>query len=110
MPMRRGSARTSPGWRLTGRTVRRPSQPRSEEHTSELQSLRHLVCRLLLEKKKEQTLTANDGWGDLGVVQQGQAVSDSFLVAREFCFHLTAHPIMKVVMLVGLAIRGRGLY
>src|SRR5438045_4967754 len=27
-------------------------QSRSEEHTSELQSLRHLVCRLLLEKKK----------------------------------------------------------
>src|SRR5262245_64238129 len=26
-------------------------RPRSEEHTSELQSLRHLVCRLLLEKK-----------------------------------------------------------
>src|SRR5947199_3470143 len=32
----------------------RPSMtlPRSEEHTYELQSLRHLVCRLLLEKKK----------------------------------------------------------
>src|SRR5205814_7205552 len=28
--------------------------PRSEEHTSELQSLRHLVCRLLLEKKKTE--------------------------------------------------------
>src|SRR5947199_5057877 len=28
---------------------------RSEEHTSELQSLRHLVCRLLLEKKKKLT-------------------------------------------------------
>src|SRR5262245_63162472 len=28
--------------------------PRSEEHTSELQSLRHLVCRLLLEKKKNK--------------------------------------------------------
>src|SRR5262245_62282175 len=27
---------------------------RSEEHTSELQSLRHLVCRLLLEKKKQE--------------------------------------------------------
>src|SRR5947199_6054676 len=27
---------------------------RSEEHTSELQSLRHLVCRLLLEKKKHR--------------------------------------------------------
>src|SRR5258705_7479257 len=35
---------------------------RSEEHTSELQSLRHLVCRLLLEKKKQQenTLRLND--------------------------------------------------
>src|SRR5262245_64204557 len=37
---------------------------RSEEHTSELQSLRHLVCRLLLEKKKKQIKrlgqTAND--------------------------------------------------
>src|SRR5438045_7917591 len=29
---------------------------RSEEHTSELQSLRHLVCRLLPEKKKHTTL------------------------------------------------------
>src|SRR5262245_63318703 len=31
------------------------SPARSEEHTSELQSLRHLVCRLLLEKKKHNT-------------------------------------------------------
>src|SRR5262245_64842931 len=31
--------------------------PRSEEHTSELQSLRHLVCRLLLEKKKHTQYT-----------------------------------------------------
>src|SRR5437899_5764042 len=30
---------------------------RSEEHTSELQSLRHLVCRLLLEKKKKHKYT-----------------------------------------------------
>src|SRR5471030_1794439 len=30
----------------------RAGDGRSEEHTSELQSLRHLVCRLLLEKKK----------------------------------------------------------
>src|SRR5258705_2648198 len=29
---------------------------RSEEHTSELQSLRHLVCRLLLEKKKRNEI------------------------------------------------------
>src|SRR2546422_3731290 len=31
----------------------RSAQPRSEEHTSELQSRLHLVCRLLLEKKKK---------------------------------------------------------
>src|SRR5690625_6616254 len=31
--------------------------PRSEEHTSELQSRGHLVCRLLLEKKKEQWIS-----------------------------------------------------
>src|SRR3989442_9929316 len=30
---------------------------RSEEHTSELQSRPHLVCRLLLEKKKNKTIT-----------------------------------------------------
>src|SRR5690554_7159536 len=31
-----------------------PRTPRSEEHTSELQSRPHLVCRLLLEKKKDR--------------------------------------------------------
>src|SRR3712207_7746352 len=30
-----------------------PGRPRSEEHTSELQSRQYLVCRLLLEKKKK---------------------------------------------------------
>src|SRR5690349_23172941 len=41
---------------------RGPGQHRSEEHTSELQSRRDLVCRLLLEKKKKKskkTLTTN---------------------------------------------------
>src|SRR6202162_6671701 len=38
--------------------VARRGQKRSEEHTSELQSPRYLVCRLLLEKKK-QTSTRN---------------------------------------------------
>src|SRR2546425_9545000 len=59
------------GWRQSGcwpqRILRRPTslpgisparesarQPRSEEHTSELQSLAYLVCRLLLEKKKKK--------------------------------------------------------
>src|SRR2546427_13014504 len=34
--------------------ARAPQSPRSEEHTSELQSQSNLVCRLLLEKKKKQ--------------------------------------------------------
>src|ERR1039458_2650404 len=38
-------------WTVTLQT----GEQRSEEHTSELQSLRHLVCRLLLEKKKNKT-------------------------------------------------------
>src|SRR2546425_8018278 len=37
---------------LGGRRDRRAAVLRSEEHTSELQSLAYLVCRLLLEKKK----------------------------------------------------------
>src|SRR5438552_13084154 len=36
-----------------GRFTVSPAAPRSEEHTSELQSPDHLVCRLLLEKKKK---------------------------------------------------------
>src|SRR3989442_11847623 len=49
-PARGRAARTtSPG---RGRPARRPAVTRSEEHTSELQSRPHLVCRLLLEKKK----------------------------------------------------------
>src|SRR5690348_17803306 len=45
-----GSDRDKPSRRY------RPGQPyRSEEHTSELQSPVHLVCRLLLEKKKKHT-------------------------------------------------------
>src|SRR3989441_4662633 len=35
--------------------IRKAGEVRSEEHTSELQSLAYLVCRLLLEKKKEET-------------------------------------------------------
>src|SRR5258706_11844929 len=41
---------------------------RSEEHTSELQSLTNLVCRLLLEKKKELLLQRLPGLLDLAVL------------------------------------------
>src|SRR3989442_10530475 len=62
LPICSGPGRTSaPPPRTAGRAARcrrsgspPPSRPgtRSEEHTSELQSRPHLVCRLLLEKKK----------------------------------------------------------
>src|SRR5437899_4687661 len=54
LPISSWAARSS--WVATptkrARLSRTPANLRSEEHTSELQSLRHLVCRLLLEKKK----------------------------------------------------------
>ena len=59
-------ARTTPsmiafakdGERLAGQPAKRQAV-RSEEHTSELQSLTNLVCRLLLEKKKNKTSFLN---------------------------------------------------
>src|SRR5690242_21450071 len=52
---RRARPRRSPGHEPGGRApaYRRPRGPRSEEHTSELQSHVNLVCRLLLEKKNK---------------------------------------------------------
>src|SRR5256884_6473267 len=57
-PARRGASgrrnRAGPRPRAggSGLSCRRAAAARSEEHTSELQSRLHLVCRLLLEKKK----------------------------------------------------------
>src|SRR5262249_59872938 len=56
-PRARRNRRPSPSGtprRRNGRTPARRRGPRSEEHTSELQSLTNLVCRLLLEKKKKK--------------------------------------------------------
>src|SRR5690349_22375958 len=52
------SARDLAGPQGGRRQRHRPERhPRSEEHTSELQSRRDLVCRLLLEKKKKKNTT-----------------------------------------------------
>src|SRR5437899_2681869 len=57
-----GKVADSSGGVLPGVTVSATSTSmRSEEHTSELQSLRHLVCRLLLEKKKKKKNKTNNG-------------------------------------------------
>src|SRR5438552_14635575 len=53
--------------------------PRSEEHTSELQSPDHLVCRLLLEKKKNKkldTINTLEGRNVLTVTQSTSAAED----------------------------------
>src|SRR5258705_9544528 len=69
-PIRRGSV-LGVGWGPTftlccpsrGRGHQICGEPRrSEEHTSELQSLRHLVCRLLLEKKKKKKVYNSGSW------------------------------------------------
>src|SRR5438552_12136411 len=49
----------APDWRGFGLSEWAKSD-RSEEHTSELQSPDHLVCRLLLEKKKTETYKLHD--------------------------------------------------
>src|SRR5947199_5626169 len=77
------------GWR---------SSIRSEEHTSELQSLTHLVCRLLLEKKNDKIMPnptttkredmlsrhgADDGWRELRQTAPGQDARQHRAVAHE---------------------------
>src|SRR5436309_10824203 len=54
---RRRASRGGPSWRCRawGRRPAPEPPPRSEEHTSELQSRENLVCRLLLEKKKKKS-------------------------------------------------------
>src|SRR2546428_3709033 len=57
----RSSASTHPPDRSGGgRRAARPGAARSEEHTSELQSRSDLVCRLLLEKKKNRSVKNQD--------------------------------------------------
>src|SRR2546422_6289265 len=55
-PARRASG-NPPGDVIGAPHLHAHSTARSEEHTSELQSRLHLVCRLLLEKKKKQITT-----------------------------------------------------
>src|SRR5205807_3749573 len=63
------------GWADRARTlgVRANADTRSEEHTSELQSPCNLVCRLLLEKKKQQRSVLR-----LGVLRARRCGADSW--------------------------------
>src|SRR6202789_4705822 len=69
------------GWRGRDAESVQHARPRlegrSEEHTSELQSLQHLVCRLLLEKKKhmpDRTHSRKLRATDTGLVDTGRSV------------------------------------
>src|SRR5258708_16990681 len=56
----RGTIKTPPDFGIFSHLgMRNHSDERSEEHTSELQSPDHLVCRLLLEKKKKKNKKQN---------------------------------------------------
>src|SRR5690348_10195142 len=68
-----------PGWVLI-RPARPPGRPRSEEHTSELQSPVHLVCRLLLEKKKKTDALGEEKWLNM----LGRFVKDWFRYESHF--------------------------
>src|SRR5258705_4732588 len=76
VPIRVFPSSTEPRSMMTSGAI----STRSEEHTSELQSLRHLVCRLLLEKKKNKCeitpaeiviIPLTDGKASLGTFIQG---------------------------------------
>src|SRR2546425_1436346 len=55
-----GQTRITIPARLGDNGIRTEGFIRSEEHTSELQSLAYLVCRLLLEKKKKKQITTHN--------------------------------------------------
>src|SRR5690349_24174366 len=63
-----------------GPVVRSHARARSEEHTSELQSRRDLVCRLLLEKKKYMENYRDTDIGKIIVVKLGERSSHEYII------------------------------
>src|SRR2546429_1488229 len=78
---------------------------RSEEHTSELQSRLHLVCRLLLEKKKNHFYLAAHEYEQSFRFRSRRLNVDSIDFAQNssylyFCFLLDSIDVMSCVVLV----------
>src|SRR5437773_5552318 len=87
---------TSPMWEIS-------NSPRSEEHTSELQSHHDLVCRLLLEKKKNFRAYATQGSAAMDLracIREPQTVppADTILVSHGIAHHI-AHPTIASMLL-----------
>src|SRR5437868_11505125 len=94
-PMRKEPVKREPGATLELLFQQKPDLQRSEEHTSELQSRFDLVCRLLLEKKKNELTTTVEGEDDrpglrrrslgvLAVVPQQVPLREPALLARGY--------------------------
>src|SRR5690242_21197923 len=98
--MRPGSA-DGTAWR--GRSQYRTHMPRSEEHTSELQSHVNLVCRLLLEKKKNTDPRNSPAFYQLEVAGAGRLVVD--VAARTLLPRLT--PITPLCRVLRLTVGSR---
>src|SRR5688500_19941908 len=64
-----------------GRPVEAAAGPRSEEHTSELQSPCNLVCRLLLEKKKKYNFVRRD-FRDSQISQRCHTMNSAIQMVR----------------------------
>src|SRR6266498_1752870 len=81
-----GANGSKPRYSLSDRIIRGGELwPRSEEHTSELQSRPHLVCRLLLEKKKKRTQEPDlDKHKDIDCYRRSSLVDHFFSSAVTF--------------------------
>src|SRR5260221_6423650 len=75
-----------PGTRSKDQDVRLHGNDRSEEHTSELQSHSDLVCRLLLEKKKQIKFTTYTQWNS-EESNAAELLEDSSLYMRTRSIH-----------------------
>src|SRR2546422_7251660 len=89
---------------LRTRTICSRSPRRSEEHTSELQSRLHLVCRLLLEKKKKQykhNTTHNKArhrYRPTRILNPNNATFHPPLPAPSVHHHTSAHHALHVIV------------
>src|SRR2546429_4969739 len=79
---------------VTSRTARR-----SEEHTSELQSRLHLVCRLLLEKKKDNRYMYVDGKKSASnVIDWFVSMSEQLLDVMAYGYHVFTPSELHIIV------------
>src|SRR2546429_3541935 len=75
---------------------------RSEEHTSELQSRLHLVCRLLLEKKSPRSIcTASESGSCSRIWRNSSTAAEHFLANKQLCAHPRLHSIFAASEFAG---------